>query len=55
MSLPTFEQCEEAVKRGDATALQRFIHDNEPAGVKDVEWRLSLIEVINEIERPSKP
>lgn len=48
-SLPTFEQCEEAVKKGEATALEIFIHENEPAGPQNTEkFREELANLISE-------
>ncbi len=35
IELPSWENCNQAVKDGNATALQKFICDNEPAGEKD--------------------
>ena len=45
--LPSWEQCEAAVKCGDASPLQRFIYEHEPAGGDpdwgaDVAWRALL-------------
>jgi len=34
-NLPTFEECEQAVKDNTATPLQQFIYDNEPNGKQE--------------------
>jgi hypothetical protein len=49
VSLPTYEECEVAVQNGSASALQRFIYENEPAGIEDQKWRRELRAALNEI------
>lgn len=51
INLPTYEEARMAVERGDATALQRFIYDNEPADRKEEEaFRDGLARVVLEAE-----
>ena len=50
MRLPTWEECEAAVDAGEATALQRFIYENEPSGSCDVEFRENLRSLIIEMQ-----
>ncbi len=50
--LPTHEECVEAIKKDEATALQKFIHDNEPAGVEDSTlFRSQLSEAIRDMSQ----
>ncbi|MGC0154577.1 hypothetical protein ACPRNU_19145 [Chromobacterium vaccinii] len=53
--LPTHEEASEALAAGAATALHRFIHDNEPAGPSDVEFRAGLAAVIAEASAELSP
>jgi hypothetical protein len=52
--LPSWEHCAEQVKAGTATALEAFIHDNEPADVgipgahTEAEFRAGLLAVLNQ-------
>ena len=49
-SLPTFEESAAAVNAGTATALQKFIHDNEPAGaMHETNFREGLAVMIEEV------
>lgn len=45
-ALPTFDECDDAVKQGIGTPLHHFIHDNEPAGSDDQPWRKCLAELL---------
>lgn len=48
--LPTFDECAQKIVNGEATALHRFIHDNEPAGNKDArQFRSQLAALITEV------
>lgn len=49
--VPSYGYCVGKVGAGDASALERFIYDNEPAGASDTEWRESLGAVIAEAQR----
>jgi hypothetical protein len=50
--LPTFEECEIKVKAGSATALEAFIHENEPAGLKESDlFRQGLADLLSENSR----
>ncbi|MGC0155858.1 hypothetical protein ACPRNU_25670, partial [Chromobacterium vaccinii] len=53
--LPTHEEVSEALAAGAATALHRFIHDNEPAGPSEVEFRAGLAAVIAEASAELSP
>lgn len=47
--LPDFDECEDAAKAGQATALQVFIYDNEPAGYEsESDFRRQLAAVVRE-------
>lgn len=47
--LPEWNDCVPAVAAGEATALQRFIHDNEPAGgAPGAAFRAGLLAVLDE-------
>ena len=46
--LPTHSQCEEKVKSGEATELEKFIYEYEIAGPDDAEWRAALAAVMSE-------
>lgn len=48
--LPDYDLCAEAAEAGHATALQRFIADDEPDGPSDTAWRASLLRLFNEIQ-----
>ena len=45
--LPTYDESSGAMDRGEASALQMFIAENEPANGTD-EWRERLADVIDE-------
>jgi hypothetical protein len=48
--LPTHEQCAERVHAGVATALDRFIYENEPAGAAaEEQFRTMLADVLSEV------
>lgn len=48
--LPQWDECREAIKSGEATALHIFLYNQEPAGNEaENEFRLGLLAVINEI------
>lgn len=48
--LPKWEECDAAIKAGTATALQRFIHENEPAGnEEEAKFREQLTAALREI------
>ncbi len=55
-SLPTWDQCRDAVDEGRASALEIFIFNNEPSswpaaeGGKDDEWRAELLVVVKELK-----
>lgn len=59
--LPTWEECRVAVKNCNATALQRFIYENEPADVgildahTEAEFRTMLSDVLREALNASPP
>lgn len=45
--IPDWDHCANRVKIGDATPLEKFIHDNEPAGHVDAEkFRIGLLAVL---------
>lgn len=46
--LPAWEDCMPKADRNEASALERFIYDNEPAGTQEEEWRQGLQAVIAE-------
>jgi len=47
--LPQWDECRNAVEAKEATALQNFIYEQEPAGREAViEFRLQLLAAINE-------
>lgn len=46
--LPFYEEARAAVLAGKSTALQRFIHEFEPAGSDDIQFRVMLQDVIDE-------
>ena len=49
--LPTWDECNKLVETNEATALQRFIYDNEPAGkVGADEFRTGLFKIIKALE-----
>ncbi len=49
--LPQWDKCREAIKIGESTALYKFIHEQEPAGIKESDiFRAQLLELINEIK-----
>lgn len=51
-TLPSWADCELAVGDGQATALQQFIYDNEPAGKSDaLMFRMQLLNVVLEAQR----
>jgi hypothetical protein len=48
--LPVWIDCEAAVNAGTATALQKFIYNNEIVEeLGDKEWRESLLAALNEV------
>lgn len=50
MKLPEWIDCEEAAKAGTATALQKFIYENEPAGrEQEGKFRKGLRLLIEEV------
>lgn len=56
--LPSFEQSEAAVKRGDANPLQIFVEAQEPAGdAQELEFRAQFCAAVNylSIHRPTQP
>lgn len=49
-SLPDWFFCKSHVEGGTACALERFIHENEPAGNEsEAKFRSGLLEVLNEV------
>jgi hypothetical protein len=47
MELPDYCQCEAAVQNGVANPLQKFIYENEPAGLEDeAQFRKELSELV---------
>lgn len=53
--LPTHEEAAEALAAGNATALHRFIHDQEPAGPTEEEFREGLANVLDEARAELSP
>lgn len=54
--MPSFDECEAAVKAGEASALQRFIYENEPSGEDRMrDFRLRLAELVAEARQPPPP
>jgi hypothetical protein len=52
VALPSWKECEAAVDRGKATALQTFIHSNEPADPRgEDEFRDQLAKLLQEIAK----
>jgi hypothetical protein len=49
--LPSWPECEEAMRTNDATALQRFVYENEPAGPSAEQWRQELAAALSEAGR----
>lgn len=47
MKLPTWEECQQAVKTGSDTSLQRFIYDNDPAGPDSAEFLDGLSAILS--------
>jgi hypothetical protein len=48
--LPSWAECNAAVAAGEATALQRFIRDHEPAGaLREESFRSGLLAVLLEV------
>lgn len=54
-NLPTYEEATEAVKAGTATALDRFIYSNEPAGPTEEEFREGLLAALDEARAELSP
>lgn len=54
-TLPTHEEATKAVKAGTATALDRFIYNNEPAGPTEEEFREGLATVLDEVRAKLSP
>ena len=49
MRLPSWSQCDAKLSAGEElTELEEFIHNNEPAGPQDREWRQHLSDVLAE-------
>lgn len=46
--LPTHDQCAAKVRARDASCLELFIHNYEPAAPKNHEWRLLLASALSE-------
>jgi hypothetical protein len=46
LTLPTWEDCEKAVRNGEPSALEQFIYENEPYN-NALEWRQSLLAVLD--------
>jgi len=47
-NLPTHEECAEKVEQKKANALEKFIHENEPAGIEESDkFRSELTDLIN--------
>jgi len=46
--LPTHSQCAAKVAADEATELEQFIYNNEPAGLSDDNWRAHLADVLAE-------
>jgi hypothetical protein len=50
-NLPTYEECEEKNKANEASALEIFIIENEPAGIDSSEkFRKELADMLTECE-----
>ncbi|QOD84147.1 hypothetical protein IEZ30_06645 [Chromobacterium haemolyticum] len=54
-NLPTYEEATEAVKAGTASALDRFIYNNEPAGPTEEEFREGLLAALDEARAELSP
>ena len=50
MELPSHGECTDKVRIKDASALERFIYHNEPAGPSTDEWREQVAEMLEEFE-----
>jgi len=56
MKLPTFEESNVEVNNKSANALERFIYDNEPAGLMDsATFRNGLVDVLNATMEDAEP
>ena len=45
IALPSWKKCKQAIDRGDASDLERFIYDNEPQH-DDAPWRAALASLL---------
>lgn len=56
VALPDWMECDAKVQAGTASALERFIHDNEPAGNSDeADFRAGLLAVLGEFAAAKPP
>lgn len=49
MKVPNWHECEAAVEAGTATALERFVYEEEPCGPHEESFREGLQAVLDEL------